>query len=149
MRKCTRCENLKSESAFYDYTHERRCKECISEIRKAKYAENPEPTKARGKVYRFNNPDAVKDSKLRQDYGMSLEEYNQILAEQGGVCAICKKPETAVWRGKILSLAVDHNHTTKVNRGLLCMKCNRALGLLEENIGYLISMIRYIWKYLK
>jgi len=63
---------------------------------------------------------------LRQ-YGISPEEYDRILALQNGVCAICrKKPNRRL-------LYVDHCHRTGKVRGLLCMKCNSALGLYEDD----------------
>lgn len=149
IRKCTECKNSKSESTFYNYTHEHRCKECISKIRKSRYVRESESIKLKRRAYAKSNPDRIKDTKLKQAFNLTLKEYNQKLIEQNGVCAICKKPETAVRCGKLLALAVDHNHKTKVNRGLLCVRCNRALGLLEENLSSLVNMIRYILKYLK
>jgi len=150
MLKCTGpCEGLKSESEFYNYKHEQRCKTCVSGIRKAKYRIEAEVIKAKRREYARNNPDRIKNTKLKQDFGITLKEYNQKLAEQDGKCAICKRPETAVRKGKLLMLAVDHRHADNVNRGLLCVKCNRALGLLEENISTIINMVLYILKYLK
>lgn len=149
MRKCTRCNNLKSESAFYNYTHEQRCKPCISEVRKLKYAEDRAGNAAKKRKYTQANPDKIKDIKLKQTYGIGLEDYNHMLAQQNGVCAICKRPETAVWRGKTLRLAVDHKENPHQVRGLLCMKCNRSFGLLEENIDFMLAMIEYAKKYLK
>ncbi len=150
MLKCTGpCGELKSESDFYNYKHEQRCKACISEIRKQKYREEAEVIKPKRRQFAKDNPDSIRNSKLKQTYGLTLDKWNVKFAEQGGACAICKKPETAVWRGKIIALAVDHNHTTGENRGLLCVKCNRALGLLEESLTILFSMVRYILKYLK
>ena len=63
---------------------------------------------------------------LRQ-YGISPEEYDRRLALQNGVCAICKK------KPKRRLLFVDHCHRTGKVRGLLCMKCNSALGLYEDD----------------
>ncbi len=150
MLKCTGpCGEPKSESEFYNYKHEQRCKACISKIRKQKYAEEAETIKVKRRAFTKANPDNIRNTKLKQTYGLTLIEWNAKFAEQDGKCAICRKPETAVWRGKVLSLAVDHCHTTGDNRGLLCMKCNRALGLLGESLTTLFSMIRYILKYLK
>jgi ribosomal protein L34E len=149
MRKCTGCNKPKRESAFYNYTHEHRCKSCISRIRKDKYAQDPIGNAAKKRAYTLINPDKVKSIKLKQTYGITLDEYNVKLAEQDGKCAICNRPETAVWRGRVLRLAVDHRKTPHQVRGLLCMKCNRALGLLEENLESIRAMIDYVLKYLK
>ena len=59
-------------------------------------------------------------------YGISLEEYNDILTSQRGGCAICGASP-----GK-RSLAVDHSHDTGAVRGLLCFQCNQVLGLMDE-----------------
>lgn len=63
---------------------------------------------------------------------------------QGGVCAICHKPETATRRGKLKALAVDHCHDTGLVRGLLCVECNTGIGKLREDTAILRSAIRYL-----
>jgi hypothetical protein len=60
---------------------------------------------------------------LRQNFGITLAEFNTQLARQGGVCAICKKPPEINTR----RFCVDHNHSTGVLRGILCSWCNRTL----------------------
>jgi len=70
---------------------------------------------------------------LKRYYGMSLAEYNVMLKAQDGVCAICKKVDTAIIQGEPKPLAVDHNHTTGVIRGLLCSPCNQSIGLFKED----------------
>jgi hypothetical protein len=61
-------------------------------------------------------------------YGINVEQYDQMLLDQGGVCLSCSK--TCV-TGQPLS--VDHCHETGKIRGLLCRKCNSALGLLNDD----------------
>jgi Recombination endonuclease VII len=89
--------------------------------------------------------------KLKKYFGMSREEYDTLLASQGGVCAICKQPEP---RG--IRLCIDHDHACcpsensscgKCVRGLLCVSCNRALGYLHDNIGNAENLISYLKKY--
>lgn len=76
---------------------------------------------------------------LRHKYGITLDDRDRMLHEQGGCCAICstEKPSGYNWH-------VDHCHTTKRVRGLLCSRCNQALGLVSENISTLQSMIKYV-----
>ena len=62
-----------------------------------------------------------------KSYGITQADYDRMLAEQGGVCAICKNPETKIYQGTPASLSIDHDHETTVVRGLLCIKCNRSL----------------------
>jgi hypothetical protein len=67
-----------------------------------------------------------------------------MLAAQDGVCAICHKPETMVRLGKVIRLAVDHDHGTGEVRGLLCYRCNRLLGNLERLPDWLESASAYL-----
>ena len=84
-------------------------------------------------------------------YGITLEEYTELLDKQGGVCAICKNPETLSIKGKTVNLSIDHCHETGLVRGLLCRSCNVGLGnfrddtrLLETAISYLTGAITCI-----
>ncbi len=70
-----------------------------------------------------------------------------MMDDQNGVCAICDHPETAVIKGKVMNLAVDHCHTTKRVRGLLCVNCNRALGYFNDDIDRLKAAIAYLEKH--
>lgn len=76
-------------------------------------------------------------SSLKINYGLTLEEYDEILEKQEGRCAICNKYS---------KLSVDHDHNTNIVRGLLCIKCNSLIGLAGENINILSSAINYINK---
>ena len=99
------------------------------------------------KEWREQKGDYIKDGWLSKNYGISLKEFKDLLVRQKGVWAICHMPETTVRAGKLMDLAVDHNHQTNQVRGLLCVKCNRALGLLEENKETLLSAIEYLDKW--
>lgn len=78
-------------------------------------------------------------------YGISLTEYREREASQGGVCAICHQPET-VRQGKqgVKPLAVDHDATSGFVRGLLCQRCNQGLGNFREQPEWLISAALYL-----
>lgn len=65
---------------------------------------------------------------LRRYYNITWEEYARLLREQKGVCGICAQPPEEKRK-----LGVDHNHKTKKIRGLLCLKCNAALGHMRDN----------------
>jgi hypothetical protein len=69
---------------------------------------------------------------------ISRETYDRIFEEQGGVCAICE--EFPIGR----ELAVDHDHTTRAVRGLLCMRCNTGLGHFHDSIEILDRAIEYL-----
>jgi len=87
------------------------------------------------KQWRTNNPDRAIDVEMRKRYGITLDDYNGMFADQDGVCVICQKTETRVdHRTKTISrLAVDHDHNTGKVRGLLCHACNVALGLFKDD----------------
>lgn len=61
----------------------------------------------------------AREQRYRQDFGITVAEYETMLNNQGGVCALCRRPP------KTIRLSVDHNHTTGRIRGILCNNCNR------------------------
>lgn len=89
-----------------------------------------------------DNPEKARSAKLKSGYGINLDDYNQIFDSQNGLCAICKEKEI---RGTYL--CVDHNHITGKVRGLLCSKCNSAIGYLNEDIDIFLEAIKYLKKY--
>lgn len=82
---------------------------------------------------------------LRRKYKMTEDEYQEILIAQGGVCAICREPETKVHRdGALCRLVVDHSHATGDVRALLCSFCNAGLGLFKDDPLRLLAAARYL-----
>lgn len=95
-------------------------------------------------------PDQVRARRryhLKKTYGITLEQYEQMFAEQNGVCAVCSLPETRIMSGSFKSLDVDHNHATGEVRGLLCSACNASLGLLGEDPDRIIALLDYVERY--
>lgn len=84
---------------------------------------------------------------IRRYYGMSAEQYASKLLAQGGVCAICARPETVVLHGTVKPLSVDHDHETGEIRELLCNACNHMLGHAEENSDVLDRAAAYLRKH--
>jgi hypothetical protein len=82
-----------------------------------------------------------KGKNIERVYGITLKEYENLYIKQNGMCAICHHPEPVKSR---LFLAVDHDHKTGKVRGLLCSKCNMALGSFDDSIHSLLSAIRYL-----
>jgi len=85
-----------------------------------------------------------RQNEYKRCYGILLDEYEDMLKYQNGVCAICKQHETAKQNGKTKMLCVDHDHKTGKVRGLLCTKCNKVLGLVDDNKIILENMIDYL-----
>jgi len=81
---------------------------------------------------------------LKAKFGLTVEEYDCMLSAQSGVCAICRSPETMTLRGKLKTLAVDHDHVTGKVRGLLCHACNAALGHMRDNPSTLREAALYL-----
>jgi hypothetical protein len=73
---------------------------------------------------------------LKAAYGITIEQKEEMSKAQGGKCKIC---------GVLMTCAhVDHNHTTGKVRGLLCYRCNHALGLFKDSIQALESAAAYL-----
>lgn len=70
---------------------------------------------------------------MRHHHGITPKQYDEILQAQGGVCAICRQPETQMRLGEVDRLAIDHCHTTKRIRGLLCAQCNNGIGRFNDD----------------
>lgn len=79
--------------------------------------------------------------------GWSPERFTIMLYAQGGLCAACQQPEYGENQHGRMSLAADHNHDTMEPRGLLCHRCNRALGLLGDDPGRVEQLARYRRRY--
>ncbi len=90
------------------------------------------------KKWRAKNPNYHKEWHLQKNYGISLEELNTMLEQQKGVCAICGE--------KLLDPCVDHNHSTKKVRKLLCSGCNFGIGSFNENPHALRKAAEYLEK---
>lgn len=79
-----------------------------------------------------------------KNYGLSSSQYQAMLDDQGGVCAICGKPSDRIHKGVRVDLYVDHNHETGKVRGLLCEGCNSGIGYFRESADNLRKAIDYL-----
>src|SRR5262245_61146757 len=125
-----------SNKAYYD-AH----KEEINKRNSAYYQANKETISEQARASRqarkHANDPSLRSGELRRRYGLSPAEYDALLAEQGGACAICRKRP----KGR---LCVDHCHLTGTVRGLLCRKCNTALGYLKDDQASLVAALAYL-----
>jgi len=163
---CTRCKQDKLWSDFYITGRGRpstRCKRCVSEVNVEKASQrkislviavdktcgNCKVKKlAREFLVSYRTLDGLswscnrcrRSSEFMRLYGITIEEYEAMCEEQQGLCKICNNPESIDGR----SLAVDHCHNTGAVRGLLCGKCNKALGLLNDNTILMERAIAYL-----
>ncbi len=142
---CPTCEQTKSIEDFHNLRTRvdgkyGRCKECaLNASRKSNKRRKLFPDRV------AKRKQGTVRSRLRCQWGMSIEEYNAMLANQNGACAICGNPSNQnTHNGYPARLAVDHSHETGVIRGLLCRTCNLGIGnfldlpvLLEAAVAYL------------
>lgn len=123
-------------------------KEEINRKAREKYASSPEKredTRKRNKKRLENeDPRIIKSRSLKHYYGITIEDYDRMFEEQEGLCAICELPETRIIRNKVASLHVDHNHETGEVRGLLCSRCNVAIGMMKENPSLFVKAAEYL-----
>lgn len=131
-KKCSICKSLKKINQFHkDKTknggRDHRCKDCR-------------------KLERNNHNIKFRNSNLKFRYNITLDDYNILFKKQKGLCKICRKSESLKYKNNITNLSVDHCHKTGKVRGLLCRKCNKAIGLFKENISYLQRVIKYLEK---
>lgn len=73
---------------------------------------------------------AARSYQLKRKFGIDAAEYDQLLAQQGHACAICRSKTPG--NGRVKFFAVDHDHQNNTVRGLLCVQCNTALGNLRD-----------------
>ena len=101
--------------------------------------------KIRMQQYRIKYPKRhlqyYKTSHRRKRYNLEPHEYNKLMKDSNNLCMICKSPPSNK------SLHIDHDHKTKIVRGLLCHGCNTALGLMKDNINILLEAIKYLNKH--
>ena len=135
MKVCNICGESKPLTEYYinnfGYPHGK-CKKCYVKKQQEKY----DPIKKR-------------NENLKRNYGITLEEYNTMLENQGGVCAVCGTDDPKgrrSGRGVVKDFYVDHNHITGEVRGLLCNACNRAIGNFQDDPSILEKAVLYLRK---
>jgi len=85
----------------------------------------------------------MREYDLKKAYNIDVNKYNEMLIKQNGECAICFRHHSTL-TGRKKFLCVDHDHNTREIRGLLCDKCNRGIGLFDDNKYLLMRAITYL-----
>lgn len=93
------------------------------------------------------NKERLSVKRLCRRYGMTSQQYEEMVRTQGGLCAICGRPESRTWQGKLRTLSLDHDHETGKARALLCADCNAAIGLFQEDPERMKSAIEYVERF--
>jgi formate dehydrogenase maturation protein FdhE len=136
---CPRCKEVKPISDFNKAAGKERglasrCKKCEREVYEERRAANPEHFRALACA-------SGKRNRIRSLYGVTREEFDARVVEQDGRCAAC---------GKQRKLVTDHDHahtapgTRDAVRGLICGKCNSALGFLDDDADLMLLLIKYV-----
>lgn len=154
-KTCSKCGETKPLDLFLKSSKTERylscCKDCNRKMSREYYQKrmisDPEGTKEMWKQHRERqklrgykrprnkeyNREYMRKYKKKEKYGLTQKEYIVLLELQNGVCALCGKPETVKNnQGELRALAIDHDHATGKVRGLLCMRCNTNLAVLEN-----------------
>ena len=141
-KRCPRCSKVKQIDQFGLRPNGKPrgyCRECDAAYL-SEYAATPNG-KERRRVGRSRWNESNHDYFLRYRYGITAEDYANLLDMQGGCCAICGT-DTPGGRDKVWH--VDHCHDTLKVRGLLCGLCNRGLGQFKDDLDRLRSAVAYL-----
>ena len=132
-KQCSKCREVFETSFFHKNSGRKdgladRCQTCARKVASDHYKSNPD--------HRWR-------LEVKRKYGITAVQYYMMLDQQGGQCKICKESGPG-GRGRTSRMAVDHCHSTGKVRGLLCNRCNRAIGLLGDNTDFLTAAIEYL-----
>ncbi len=156
MKRCTKCGELKPETEFYPAKGCKDglrgdCKACHKARTKLWHQENREKSVAKTRRWQQKNPDKMREYRirtrearslqmrklhLRRTFGMTIDDYSAILDAQEGGCAICGDQPA---EGQ--SFHIDHNDDGV--RGILCVRCNNALGQLKDDPELMLRAAEY------
>ena len=148
-KRCALCKKRKLLKYFYKNNVKGKqyrsayCRKCTREYQQS---EKYKKTKRRyGKKYYASesNKENITSNAMKRRYGISIEDYEEMLKKQKGACAICGKKECIPCYGKVRRLSIDHEHRTGKVRGLLCSNCNLLLRAVEDT-EFLIRAQMYL-----
>jgi hypothetical protein len=126
---CPKCKKEKEISEFNKDKH--------TAFGIAIYCRKCNKTKANVRYKNFKSEH--RNTQLKSDYNITLDEYNEMLTKQNNGCVICGK----TINGK-RKMCVDHDHKTGKVRGLLCSQCNWGLGHFKDDVDLLEKAIKYL-----
>ena len=133
MKTCKKCNENKTLESFYVRSAAKDgkspwCSSCTDQFSKDWYKSNKSSHCAQQRVWR-----------MKSLFGLTVEQYDYMYRRQNGLCAICSGVNLDGRR-----LHVDHNHATGKIRGLLCYRCNSALGYSKDSIEILHKAADYL-----
>jgi hypothetical protein len=136
-------ERVKERSRNYyrELSEEKRQK--LNARQKARRAADPEKARAKDRAFAKKNPEWIRNKNLKMKYGITLVQWRELFDAQNRVCKLClsDKPGNKDW-------ATDHDHDTGRVRGILCHRCNLALGWLGDTASKIAERYKDIVAYL-
>lgn len=128
-KRCSKCGTTKPSEQFYKNSGSKdrlasACKDCTDEARSKRSEEQ------------------TRKQRYKYTFGITLEDYERLFAQQRGRCAIC----TTTCPGHTKHFHVDHCHKTGVVRGLLCAPCNMGIGQLGDDPDRIEAAAAYLRK---
>ncbi len=148
MKKCSRCQQSKPLRDFSIRKESGKprsdCKQCNRDRANEAYRNDPNRFRREAQERRDRDPARAaridRRHHLKVSYGMTEEEYDALILAQKDSCALCGGPRS----GPGKTWHIDHNPINGKVRGLLCSRCNTALGLFKDSISVLRLAIKYI-----
>lgn len=135
---CANCGPVKvTSSGLYRGERTWRCK--VIKTEQDKTPRRKEYMQQYSKDYYALTGGAAQHKAWIKQYGITPEDYQQMMDEQEGKCVLCREKCSSGQR-----LSVDHHHDTGKVRGLLCRNCNRGLGFFKEDPDVLLRAIEYL-----
>lgn len=142
IKRCTGCKEIKPRTCFYlrSVKGKRVAALCI-ECSRAKSSEWKAANRNADRTH-------VRAALIKSKYGISLQDYDAMIAIQNGKCAICGEAESI--RSKLkkddtpVRLSIDHDHETGEVRGLLCRRCNAGIGCFRDDPKIIRSALLYL-----
>ena len=138
IKVCKVCNKEKPLSSYHkSKIHKLGCRNVCKPCRNKRQKISPEKRK---ESYSYEKN---RNTKLKQTYGITYDDYLEMFNEQDSKCLICSRHQ----KDLTLALAVDHCHDTGMIRGLLCGNCNSGIGNLRDDISLLKKAIEYLESY--
>lgn len=148
-RTCPTCGKEYQPSRVSQLACSRKCKDAIPARReKARILDRtPERYARRSEVRRRGDPETIRQYNRKYNlrkYGLTVEDYDRMFAEQGGACILCGNPPNPDGVRAASRLHPDHDHVTGRVRDLLCLTCNVGIGHLRDDPALLRKAAEYI-----
>lgn len=140
-RVCPKCGETKPGGHFN--RHKRQCKECRAANQRSYVSNNQAVVQQRNREWQ-QRTGYTRRRHLQEYFGITPEQYDEMLESQGGVCAICRK-EPVARDGR--SAPLDHDHVTGQIRGILCTNCNVGIAQFDDNPDLLGAAIAYLARF--